>query len=182
LLKTQGDKSAGEAASDPASRFWWRSKEALDTAFVLKAGLKAAPGADYVIFLQDDIMLAPSLVEKLVTFVKGHSTPNDPADITALWSLGAAAPEPVKGPVHFGCVAFAIRASIVPDLVAYIRAKFADAPVDWLLSDFIRDDKKSLWTVHPNLAQHVGVTSSLAGKQQKLQSSSFKDTSCVVPA
>lgn len=177
----QAPHSAGPAASDPASRFWWRSKEALDTALVLETGLQAAPGVEYVIFLQDDIMLASGILLQLKSFMVDLSRSREIADVITLFTVGTTAAKPVKGHSVSGCVGLALRANMVPDLAAYIRSRFAEAPVDWLLNDFIEAKKKIEWAFHPNLVQHVGVTSSLAGKQQPLRSSSFKDTTCVTP-
>jgi hypothetical protein len=125
-------------------------------------------------------MLAPSFLQTLESFIAEHSEPTDVADIISLFSLTTAA-APVKSQGHSGCVGLAIRAAIIPDLVAYIRARFMDAPVDWLLGGFIQSTAKTMWTLHPNLVQHIGISSSLPGKKQTLQSPSFKDTSCVVP-
>lgn len=178
---TQAPASAGEAASDPASRFWWRSKEALDTAYVLEAGLRTAPGVAYIIFLEDDVILASGFIPKLGSFVANQSKAGKPPDIITIFTIGAAAAAPVENSGHTGSAGLAIRANIAPELVAYVRARFTEAPMDWLLGDFVRDKNTTVWAFHPNLVQHVGVSSSLPGKKQTLQAASFSDTSCSYP-
>lgn len=125
-------------------------------------------------------MLAPRFLHTLESFIAGHSEPADMADIISLFSLTTAV-APVKANGHYGCVGLAVRTAIIKDLVEYIRARFMDAPVDWLLDGFTKSTQKSVWIIQPNLVQHIGISSSLSGKKQALQSSSFKGTACVIP-
>ena len=176
------------AAADPADRLWWRSKEALDTAYALEAALQAAPGATFVIFLQDDVQLAAGFTQQLQTFIaKGFA--GSAADVITLFTttpgtVASSGPELLSNPwgTPFGAVALAFSRPVAQELVEYFRANFADVPVDWLLNTFIEERKKVLWAFQPNLVQHVGVTSSLAGKQQPAASLTFRDRTCWVEA
>jgi hypothetical protein len=148
---------------------------------VLEVGLRAAPGVAYVIFLQDDVILAAGFIQKLASFLKGQVKLGKPPNVITMFSIGEAAAVPVENVGHSGCVGLVLRAGLVPNLVAYIRARFTEAPIDWLLGDFVRDRNTSVWAFHPNLVQHVGVSSSLPGKKQTLQAASFVDSTCSFP-
>lgn len=180
---------AEQAASDPADRLWWRSKEALDTAWALEAGIHAAPGAQYILFLQDDIMLAAGFLQQLQGSVMQSNNSKSVDIITLFTSTGPASSGqsklvelPSPWAAQFGLVAVAIRVPVAVDLIEYLRAKFADAPVDWLLNDFITDRNITTWVFQPNLVEHVGLMSSLPGKQQPIKSSTFTDRRCWVTA
>lgn len=142
--------------------------------------------ADYVIFLQDDIMVAPGLIPKLEAFYAEHNTTvtADAVDVLTLFMSQTNPKSPVRisvpGSVHYGAVGLVVRVSVAREFVAYSRDRFADAPVDWLLNDFVKDSGKALWAFHPNLVEHVGKASSLAGKRQGIVSSSFRDKGCWV--
>lgn len=169
------------AAGDPADRFWWRSKEALDTAYALEVGLQAAPKAEYIIFLQDDIMLAAGFVQQLQEFIKSKADAEGGVDVVTLFTSGYATTHfrvADAWGVHYGAVGLAIRRAVAQEVISYFRTNFADAPVDWLFNAFILDNHKSLWVHYPGLVQHVGVKSSLAGKQQPIGSTTFKDRTC----
>jgi GR25 family glycosyltransferase involved in LPS biosynthesis len=174
----QAPPSAGEAASDLADRFWWRSKEVLDTAYALEAALLAVPTAEFVIFLEDDIMLAPGFVQQLDTFLKANTAGSKPVDIINLFDAGRQHSQPIRVSSQGTTQGFAMHASMVKEFVPYSRRRFAEAPVDWLLNDFIRLHNKDIWVFYPNLVDHIGHFSSLVGKKQPLVSSSFADRRC----
>jgi hypothetical protein len=177
-LTLKAPPSAGEAASDQADRFWWRSKEVLDTAFALETALATVPTADYVVFLEDDIMVAPGFIQKLEEFTNSTSSAGQRVDIVNLFSSEGRQSQPVRVSGQGTTQGFAMHAAMVPHFVSYSRARFLDALVDWLLGDFIKLHKKSVWVFYPNLVDHVGHYSSLVGKKQPIVSSSFVDRRC----
>jgi len=132
-------------------------------------------------------MLAAGFLQQLQDSVMQSNSSNSIDIITLFTSTGPATPGQSKlvelqnsWTAHFGLVAVAIRVPAAVDLIAYLRAKFADAPADWLLNDFITDRNISTWALYPNLVQHVGLMSSLAGKKQPIVSSTFTDRRCWV--
>jgi hypothetical protein len=50
--------------------------------------------------------------------------------------------------------------------------------VDWLLLEWLEARRLSMWVHEPNLVQHMGRVSSLAGKRQPIVSPSFRNTRC----
>lgn len=164
-------------------RFWWRSKEALDTAFALEAAVSAAPSAEYVIFLQDDIVVAQGLLSNLTSFTKQQAALNKSIDVMTLFTQNSG-PGPVQKPdphaFHWGMVGVVFRSAIVKDFVTDLRANFSSAPVDWLLNGHIEDKGLNFWAFYPNLVQHMGISSSLQGRRQTIRSPSFRDRRCWV--
>lgn len=142
--------------------------------------MHAAPKAHYVIFLQDDVMLAPAFVQKLDAFLSSKNR----TDVVTLYTANENKGHPVlvKDPYKFifGAVGLAIHASMVHEFAQYCRDRFEQAPLDWLLYDFVLERQKELWIYFPNLVQHVGHTSSLKGKTSPFASASFKDKGCWV--
>lgn len=176
---------------DPADRLWWRAKEVLDAAFVLEAAaahVQEAPASSphnssYVMFLQDDVRLAAGFLQTVGDFL--NSQDGSSVDVLTLFSTGAAAaqarhaaPRRVAAGEHFGLVAVVFKPAVVRGLVARLRTAYADAPVDWLLGRFIMERGLRIWVMQPNLVQHEGMQSSLAGKTQPLRSATFVDTHC----
>lgn len=135
-------------------------------------------------FLQDDIVLAAGFDRQLQELIAQHSNSSNSLDVITLWCAGQgpSARQPVKlsspWDVPFGAVGLAIKAPVVHELVPYIRARFASMPVDWLLNEFIVSSITSFWAFRPDLVQHVGRTSSLAGKTQAATSATFDDRTC----
>lgn len=177
----QDRRRVNATAGDPSDRLWWRSKEALDAAEALEIALSREPTAAYVIFLQDDVVLASGYLHQLKQFIKKTTAANDTVDVVTLFtSSGGHTPVKVMDPytVHYGLVALAFRRRVAVELTEYLRARFAEAPVDWLLNDLIKSRHKAFWVFYPNLVQHVGFVSSLPGKTQPIRSTSFHDRSC----
>jgi hypothetical protein len=158
--------------------------------------MHSAPSASHVIFLQDDVRVAAGFLPQLHALLGGRSNSNDTAqhanstgnnsssiDVLALFSSGGKSDgRPYKlpnlGENHFGLVAVVFRAAHLPGLIAHLRASFAAAPVDWLVNGYITQAELSVWVYLPNLVQHVGRLSSLAGKVQPIVSGSFVNTQC----
>lgn len=169
---------------DPADRLWWRAKEALDCAYVLEAAaarvLEEDSRSGHILFLQDDVRLAAGFLQTVRRFL--HGPQGAGVDVLTLFSTGghaaARAPRRIADAEHFGLVAVVLRPALIPALVAHLRAAYADAPVDWLLNSFIRHRGLSTWAMQPDVVEHVGRQSSLAGKTQLLRSASFTDTCC----
>jgi hypothetical protein len=168
------------AAGDPPDRFWWRSKEALDTVYTLQAALRLQSTASHIVFLQDDVIVAPGYLQKLQQFLEAKAASNDTVDVVTLFTSNSGS-IPVRvdvGAVHFGFVAVVFRRAVVEELVPYLTTRFSEAPVDWLLNDFLSSRQKTFWAYYPNLVQHVGVFSSLRGKKQGIASPTFGDRGC----
>lgn len=166
---------------DPADRLWWRSKEVLDTAYVLELGLQAAPYAPYCLLLQDDIGVTPGFLKELDTFLTKMEGESRAPDVMSLFSLGGnSSPRKVAvGSVHFGFVAVVFKTKIIPAFLHYIRSNFSGAPIDWQLNAYITTNNLSLWMFEPNLVEHTGVQSSLVGKKQSIKSTTFSNFSCL---
>lgn len=124
------------------------------------------------------------MTRKLESFLSERAAAADPVDIVTLFTSGAIQKKPVRIPnpflVHYGAVGLVMHAPFAREFVAYSRARFADAPIDWLLNQFINGTGKALWGFYPNLINHVGRSSSFAGKVQPIVSSSFRDKGCWV--
>lgn len=179
----KGDVPAGQISTHGLSRFWWRCKEVLDAAHALEAGISAAPTAEYIIFLQDDVVVAPGLLPDLKMFTAQQAALNKSVDVVTLFTL-TAAPQPVQVPDpssnHWGMVGVVFRRAVVVELIPFLRARFSEIPVDWLLCAFISSRSLNFYHFHPNLVQHVGNSSSLKGKRQVMRASTFRDRRCWV--
>lgn len=152
----------------------------LDTVQALETALEVAPTAEYVIFLQDDIMVAPNLTLHLDNFLTHH----DNADIGLITLFASDGhhkqPMLVANPTstHYGAVGLVFQRRFAQKFAVFAREQFTTTPVDGLLNEFLRLEQKPLWVYHPNLIDHVGDISSLVGKKQLLRSSSFRDKGC----
>lgn len=163
--------------ADEAGRLWWRSKECLDAACALKAVQHVAPRARYYLFVQDDVQFAAGFDESLQRFCKDN--PN--ADVVSLFVGGGAGTHPVPlkpGQGHVGLVALLFRSAVVNEFIHFVKPRFADKPVDWLLEQLVNERNLTTWAYYPNLVQHVGKSSSLQGKVQNIVSGTFAGKGC----
>ncbi|XP_030386020.1 alpha-1,3-mannosyl-glycoprotein 4-beta-N-acetylglucosaminyltransferase A [Scaptodrosophila lebanonensis] len=161
--------------NDPLERVKWRSKQNLDFAYLM--AYAQAKGTFYV-QLEDDILTKRHFITTMKKFalIKSALTKRDqPA-----WF--------VLDFCQLGFIGKMFKSAELPYLITYFQMFYNDKPVDWLLSYFIeskvcRTDKdqkhcnqeKAKYWQHfrKSLFQHIGTSSSLKGKVQKLKDKQF---------
>lgn len=142
---------------DSLTRTRWRSKEALDYMAALNAALDAAPDATHVVVIQDDAILAGNWVELMIEYLDQPGA----TKIANLWSCG------VKTTCYSG-VGILYEREIARKLTEYIEKRWSSAPVDWIIEDFLKENRLGKSWVVPSAVQHLGIRSSLPGKTQIL--------------
>lgn len=192
----------------------WRWRECLDWAWAVTEAT-AASDAGFVLYLEDDVLLARSAANDLSNRLAEWATRGGgPADVTAASAAAQAAlpkpppaavpkrtpsPPPVQpdetagwmglslwsadaAPDGHACANCYTKALVLPRstalvLAAHVEARFTTAPVDWLLGEVESAGGARLRALVPNLAEHVGDFSSLAGVRREWQRSAyFKQT------
>ncbi|KAI6646417.1 Alpha-1,3-mannosyl-glycoprotein 4-beta-N-acetylglucosaminyltransferase A-like [Oopsacas minuta] len=160
-----------QTLSDQEDRLYWRSKQVLDYTFLM---WYAATKGDYYIQLEDDIIGARGYLQHIQSYVDS-SDHHDDSWLFINFSL-------------LGFIGKLFRASDLTPLIQYMLLFYYRQPVDWLLTNYLRDmmcflgqaeqecienmDKSSPFFV-PSLFQHIGTTSSLKGKVQELVDLTF---------
>ncbi|XP_065205041.1 alpha-1,3-mannosyl-glycoprotein 4-beta-N-acetylglucosaminyltransferase B-like [Planococcus citri] len=165
--------------SDPMERVRWRSKQSLDFAFLMMYAYRK--GMFYV-QLEDDILAKKNYLSimKEVAFSK----------------IATKQPWFVLDFCQLGFIGKMFRCVDLPWVIQFFLMFFNDKPVDWLLDGLIQTkvcslekdnkdckrQKERLW-VHnkPSLFQHIGTTSSLKGKVQKLKDKHFGKVALFYP-
>lgn len=161
--------------NDSLERVKWRSKQNLDFAYLM--AYAHSKGTFYV-QLEDDILTKRQFITTMKKFalIKSALTKPDQPD----WF--------VLDFCQLGFIGKMFKSAELPYLITYFQMFYNDKPVDWLLTYFIeskvcRTDKdqkhcnleKARYWQHfrKSLFQHIGTSSSLKGKVQKLKDKQF---------
>jgi len=163
--------------NDPLERVKWRTKQNLDYAFLMMYALSR--GTFYV-QLEDDILTTKGYITKMIDFALTKTNKKIDWFILDFCQLGF--------------IGKMFRSVDLPYVIQFAIMFHNDKPVDWLLDPLIEtrycphDAKKcsiikSLKWIHykPSLFQHVGTTSSLKGKVQKLKDKQFGKLPLFIP-
>ncbi|XP_041360411.1 alpha-1,3-mannosyl-glycoprotein 4-beta-N-acetylglucosaminyltransferase B-like [Gigantopelta aegis] len=158
-----------ESFGDTKTRVRWRTKQNLDYSFLM---LHARSRGVYYVQLEDDVIAKPGYLSIMKSFA--HQQKIDD------WML-----------LEFSALGFIgkmFKSADLPYVVEFFLMFYADKPIDWLLDHLLmvkvcnpEKDLKHCGRMKlavrrrfkPSLFQHVGVTSSLKGKVQKLKDKDF---------
>lgn len=159
--------------NDPIERVKWRSKQNLDFAFLMAySQIKAT----FYVQLEDDILAKRGYITIMKQFAvaKTAKQEQDPWFVLDFCQLGF--------------IGKMFKSAELPWLITFFQMFYNDKPVDWLLEHLIytkvcnwekdmkhcKYEKAKLWLHYkPSLFQHIGMTSSLKGKVQKLKDRQF---------
>lgn len=162
--------------NDPMERVKWRSKQNLDSAFIMEYSQSKAK---YFIQLEDDILTKPGYITIIKEFIKECDSRPMAFDRYPWYMIDFC---------KLGFIGKLFRSSDLPDLVAYLRTFFNDQPQDWLIDYFLMtkfchfdhdretcnsEKAKVRLRKQPSIFQHVGKVSSLKGKLQTLIDDEF---------
>lgn len=180
---------------DSVERVSWRSKEALDYAEVLERCASLTDG-DYIAIFQDDVLFAPHVDKLLDQLDAVMLTPSTAAAENQLRSSHAGNDGIWCGASLFDVneqeneVAksssssfyfFPQRSSnmvarvyslrdggkFVSRLVKFIRRRFDESPVDWLVDQFCAHQGYTTYVLRPLAVRHRGAVSSLKGNKRE---------------
>lgn len=135
---------------DDMNRVQWRSKQALDYAFLM---CYSSSLSKYYLQLEDDILASPSFVSKTRDFVNSHQDEWFTLSVASLGYIGRLYP-----------------ANEVQDIASYIRLFFNDMPVDWLeplWRKFKGLDISKIGIRSASLFQHIGLFSSFRPRESQ---------------
>ncbi|XP_059618456.1 alpha-1,3-mannosyl-glycoprotein 4-beta-N-acetylglucosaminyltransferase A isoform X3 [Phlebotomus argentipes] len=160
-----------QTLNDPPERVKWRSKQNLDFGFLMTyAQLKGT----FYVQLEDDILAKRGFITTMKNFALEKSVRKDPWFVLDFCQLGF--------------IGKLFKSAELPWVITFIQMFYNDKPVDWLLEHLIytkicnwekdmkhcKQEKAKLWIHYkPSLFQHIGTTSSLKGKVQKLKDKQF---------
>ena len=136
---------------DSNTRITWRSKENVDTSFVM---CYCKDLSQYYIHLEDDVISSPSFFPKLQDFINAQGS--------TFWPMLDVAVQ--------GSVAKVYRSQQLGNIASYFYLMYDEMPIDWLM-DYWREikalstEKKKEMVFPPaSLFQHMGDRSSLKEK------------------
>ncbi|EFX88534.1 hypothetical protein DAPPUDRAFT_310736 [Daphnia pulex] len=165
--------------NDPVERVKWRTKQNLDYAFLM---MYAQSRGMYYVQLEDDILTTPGYITKMKKFALKKEAMN------LDWFL--------LDFCQLGFIGKMFKSTDLPYIIQFAVMFHNDKPVDWLLDPIIEtrycphdtvrkkcNQIKLLKWIHfkPSLFQHVGTTSSLKGKVQKLKDKNFGKLALFMP-
>ncbi|XP_055916240.1 alpha-1,3-mannosyl-glycoprotein 4-beta-N-acetylglucosaminyltransferase B [Eupeodes corollae] len=157
--------------NDPLERVKWRSKQNLDFAFLMAY---AQPKGTFYVQLEDDILAKRAFVTIMKKFAIDKTAIRDNWIVLDFCQLGF--------------IGKMFKSAELPWLITFFQMFYNDKPVDWLLDHLIdtkvcnwdkdqkhcKQEKAKYWFHYkPSLFQHIGTTSSLKGKVQKLKDKQF---------
>ena len=135
---------------DSDSRRTWRSKENVDTAFIM---CYCKNLSQYYIHLEDDVKSSPSFFPKLQDFIKREGK--------TYWAMLDVA--------KAGSIAKAYQSQDLENCASYFYLMYDEMPIDWLMNLWRRakDPKVRNWLPPASLFEHIGDRSSLGEKKFK---------------
>ncbi|XP_055379355.1 alpha-1,3-mannosyl-glycoprotein 4-beta-N-acetylglucosaminyltransferase B isoform X2 [Condylostylus longicornis] len=158
--------------NDPLERVKWRSKQNLDFSFLMAY---AQPKGTFYVQLEDDILAKKGFISIMKKFaIEKTSNKKTPWMVLDFCQLGFIGKMFKSAELHW--------------LITFFQMFYNDKPVDWLLESLIdtkvcnvekdhkhcKQEKAKYWLhIKPSLFQHIGTTSSLKGKVQKLKDKQF---------
>jgi hypothetical protein len=145
---------------DPPEQVWWRSKEALDVANMMELALQAAPRASYYIHMQDDVVVAQHFLRHLNNLTTQLATRNGPVTLFSPFDSNRTASYVAPDSGGVGLVAVCFDTHLVRRLIPYIRQRFLESPVDFLIRDYMETHNVHMHVAIPNLVEHEGLFSS----------------------
>ncbi|TMW47266.1 hypothetical protein DOY81_007655 [Sarcophaga bullata] len=161
--------------NDSLERVKWRSKQNLDFAYLM--AYAQSKGTFYV-QLEDDILAKRHFITSMKKFAITKSALTKPDQPP--WFL--------LDFCQLGFIGKMFKSAELPYLITFFQMFYNDKPVDWLLAYFIEskvcrtdqdqkhcNQEKAKYWLHyrPSLFQHIGTSSSLKGKVQKLKDKQF---------
>lgn len=162
-----------QTLNDSLERVKWRSKQNLDFAYLMAY---TQPKGTFYVQLEDDILTKKGFVSIMKNFALEKTAKREQSQ----WF--------VLDFCQLGFIGKMFKSADLPWLITFFQMFFNEKPVDWLLYHLIytkvcsvEKDAKSckqeiskLWIHYkPSLFQHIGTTSSLKGKVQKLKDKQF---------
>jgi hypothetical protein len=164
--------------NDTMDRMRWRTREVQDYAFGLRTCLEvAAPGAEFITVVQDDIAFSASGMSDLEAWLDAAQERPDRWLAASLWDqyqMADGFPH-----MHDGAVAKVFQIPYVEALANYLDAHWDELPVDLLMWQFA--DKRNPWEAQfsfivrvPNPVEHCGRQSSFPGQVRSNKSATFK--------
>ncbi|GAB0492557.1 hypothetical protein MMPV_003824 [Pyropia vietnamensis] len=166
---------------DPIARIRWRSKEADDYATVAEecAAAATASGMDAILILQDDVLVSPSVGRVAAWAAARFPSPSAYCSVSLVDIDDRAPGEPppvdgkVLGPAQL--VARLWPLDRVDSLVAYIRSRHDESPVDWLVRDWCAGGRRGdgwvgvgdTYVPIPCPVRHVGRVSTFEGNGER---------------
>ena len=143
-------------------RLRWRWKESLDYADCIREGLESVPEATHIIIIEDDVLMSYDWMGSVIDYLK------EDMPILFMFASGHA-----QNPAQ--SVATVYHREAAATLLNTIEEKFIEKPMDLIIRYFTNQHYTSeyIYIANPSLCQHIGLSSSKAGKKQILTSGSF---------
>ena len=145
---------------DSNSRRTWRSKENVDTTFIM---CYCKDFSQYYIHLEDDVISSPSFFPKLQDFINSQDH--------KFW--------PMLDVAIQGSIAKVYHSQDLGNLASYFYLMYDEMPIDWLMGHWRQikehDLKPEKRLPRASLFQHIGDRSSLKEKRLQMKGSQFKE-------
>lgn len=162
-----------QTLNDSVERVKWRSKQNLDFAYLMAY---TQPKGAFYVQLEDDILTKKGFVSIIKNFALEKTASKEHSQ----WF--------VLDFCQLGFIGKMFKSADLPWLITFFQMFYNEKPVDWLLYHLIytkvcsvekdaktcKQEISKLWIHYkPSLFQHIGTTSSLKGKVQKLKDKQF---------
>jgi len=138
--------------SDSSSRRTWRSKENVDTTFIM---CYCKDFSQYYIHLEDDVISSPNFLPKLQDFINARDH--------TFWPMLDVAVQ--------GSIAKVYHSQDLGNLASYFYLMYDEMPIDWLMEQWrqIKELKPETRLPRASLFQHIGDRSSLQEKGRQMK-------------
>eukprot|EP00730_Choanoeca_flexa_P008559 TRINITY_DN12504_c0_g1_i10.p2 TRINITY_DN12504_c0_g1~~TRINITY_DN12504_c0_g1_i10.p2 ORF type:complete len:457 (+),score=70.53 TRINITY_DN12504_c0_g1_i10:3348-4718(+) len=139
------------AFNDDEKRWRWRQKQCVDYSFMMSYAYRISP---YYLQLEDDVTTVPGYIDAIFEFIEAQDKPWIMLEYSLLGFIGKL-----------------FHDESLPRLAWLFRAFYEDQPVDFLVRYFVALSglKETRVIRQPTLFEHIGVQSSLEGKDQPIK-------------
>jgi hypothetical protein len=165
-----------EPLEHESERHWaWRRKLALDFAHV---AAHSSQRGDYYLHVEDDMLAARDFLPDLTSwFDEYFANRDDWAFLSLFVPLRLVDREEIPLDQYYSCCALLFRCDDLAPLVGFLRRRFDEAPLDFLVREFAATQGKAVFARVPSLFQHVGVLSTGDDETNPVQALAFRESS-----
>ena len=165
--------SHADACGDNVSYGQWAAKLVLDCVYLLNF---CATRGTYYLHLEDDVIAAEGFWSTFTGWFETHFVQRHDWLTLSLYSPYRMT-DRQRYPMSrfYGAIGLLFRCGDLPRLATYMAGVFDQAPLDWLIRDFIIETGGAAYVHAPPLFQHVGLISSLTQKVQLAEAPAFQE-------
>jgi hypothetical protein len=145
--------------NDSMERVIWRSKQALDFAYLMEKGYDIA---DYFMLIEDDVIVSNNFIVEIIWWTEKYFGDESKWTLLSFYSSHDHKDKQIYALADFfGTIGQLYKKKDLLPISTYIKTNFNESPVDWLLRDYLIKAGAKVFSHKPDLFQHTGKVSTV---------------------